>query len=107
MVVTLSDRADRRLDDIASYIEERTGFPRRAARFAARLSKAALGLGNIAPSRQVFYVSAVTGYAFCDFPYRGYRIIFTIEQDLVIIIDFFDTAQGEGFLMRSLEGFRP
>ncbi len=105
LIVDISDRADASLDDIAAYIELKTGFPRRAARFVAKLADKARSLGPVAPTLRVFYVSPLTDYRYRQITHRGYRIVYTIQAERVIVVDFFHGARTLGSLKRSLRGF--
>ena len=105
--VEVSARASERLEDIATYITVETGFPRRAAKFVAALLRKARALGVVAPSIGVFYTSSVTSSEFRAFAHRGYRIIYAIIDERVIIVDFFHHARSTASMHRSLDGFRP
>ncbi len=105
-MVTLSARARNRLNAIRRYIA-RAGYPETGLRFSKTLARYALKLGPVAESIRVFYVSPRTDYEYRSIPYRKYRIIYTIQGERVIIVDFFHGARSQRSLERSLESFRP
>ena len=105
-MVELSLRAADRLADIEDYIANE-GYPDTAERFVTALQVKAFSPGPVAPSIAVFYVSSVTGYAYQSFAHRGYRIVYTIIDERVIIVDFFHHARSTASMHRSLDGFRP
>ena len=67
----------------------------------------ARSLGPVAESIRVFYVSPRTDYEYRSIPYRKYRIIYTVQGERVIIVDFFHGARSQRSLERSLENFQP
>ncbi len=76
-----------------------------AAAFVEKLLAYALALGPAAPTLRVFYVSKLTGYQYRQITHRGYRIVYTIQGERVIIVDFFYGGRTLGSLKRSLRGF--
>ena len=102
VMVTLSARARGSLNEVRRYIAK-AGYPQTGLRFTKMLARYALDLGPVAESIHVSYVSSQTGHAYRSVPHREYRIVYTVQGERVIIVDFFHGARSQ----RSLEYLKP
>ncbi len=55
---------------------------------------------------RVFYVSKLTGYQYRQITHRGYCIVYTIQGERVMVVDFFYGGRSVRSLERNLEEFR-
>lgn len=107
MSFDLSDYAAGALEDIAVYIAQESVFPERAIRFADALTLYCAEVAKIATVRTILHISPHTGIPFRYVPHRGYRIVYTLREGRVIIVDFMHGMQSEATVARGLDGFAP